>query len=384
MKKQSVKMAAVVVAFVSAISITACGGGGGSSSTPEVTPTTVPVVSPTATPVVSPTTVPSAVPTAEPTAVPTLPAGVVRGQYLDAAVEGLHYYTATQSGTTGKIGDYYFMKGETVQFYLYGTPLIATAASIILTPADANNVDADYSVNLLRLLQTLDVDADPSNGITLPKAEGADANTWFELEQDIYVFEKDATVRAFIDKYAKGRPLVGIKEAINHFNSTLENVTDEVVLDVTGKTLNFKVYDNRCMDGNDLGDNLVTWQISADGKMYTETGYSSMVMGTVNGLRSATCYTRYYPTPTSRDIMFDKITNNMNTMFGGPVFSYKKINRIGIRSAKVTPSNGLESIVLIWHTPGTKQITYQRRYIKTEGSTSTEPLSTLTWVYTWE
>lgn len=55
------------------------------------------------------------------------------------------------------------------------------------------------------------------------------------------------------------------------------------------------------------------------------------------------------------------------------------MNRISIRSKTVPPSNGLDSIVVIWHTPGTNKVTYVRRYIRTAGvTTAAKVLFTLT------
>lgn len=79
-----------------------------------------------------------------------------------------------------------------------------------------------------------------------------------------------------------------------------------------------------------------------------------------------------------------KTGNSTFTFQGGPKFTYAAMTRIGIRSATVTPTNGLESVVVLWYTPGTKQITYLRRYIKTDGVTWKGDYHTMKWVYTWQ
>jgi len=159
------------------------------------------------------------------------------GVYLDSRVEGLRYVTATQSGYTDANGAYKFMPGETVQFYLYGTALNNTKASLVLTPADATDADLDYTVNLLRFLQTVDTDNDASNGITLPTVDASDASYTINFNQDIYAFEQDSSVLAFLTKYASGRSLVSVNDAVTHFNDSIAQTDSTVILDLTGKHL---------------------------------------------------------------------------------------------------------------------------------------------------
>lgn len=397
MKKQSVKMAAVVVAFLSTIAITACGGGGGSSGTPEATPTPAATSVPTATPV-------PATPTATPVATTTpAPGTLMTGKFIDSPVEGLYYETATQSGYTSRIGEFNYLQGETVRFKLYGTWLNTNAGSVILTPADAQNVSIDYSVNLLRLLQTLDMDSDPSNGIKLPTvANGGiiavnsymETTTTFNLDQDIYAFEKDLDVIGAVSEltyngYTRKTELVPIKQALAHFNASIIGAdTGEVVLDLSGKKVSMTVSDNRCAAGTGVNTKPTTYEFV--GGSVTETMYESSVWGIANNtaLGTGACkITDFSSAPAVKTSVMANMTNTMNTFYHGPVFTYKNMNRIGIRANTVDPvavNNGLESIVVIWHTPGTKKITYQRRYLKPETGTTSNTLYTLTWVYTWE
>jgi hypothetical protein len=93
------------------------------------------------------------------------------GVFIDSAVEGLHYVTATQSGTTNSSGEYNYIPGETVTFSIGGIVLGTTPASGVVTPLSivpnalsADNVQVN---NIVRFLLSLDIDGDPSNGISI-------------------------------------------------------------------------------------------------------------------------------------------------------------------------------------------------------------------------
>ena len=102
------------------------------------------------------------------------PATVKTGSFVDSAVSGLTYTTATQSGTTDASGSYKYVEGETVTFYLYGKAILSTPAYRLLTPFDnsTQNLVSDYSLNLIRFLVTVDTDSNPANGITFPAFTG--------------------------------------------------------------------------------------------------------------------------------------------------------------------------------------------------------------------
>ncbi len=95
------------------------------------------------------------------------------GVFVDSAVQGVAYQTTTQSGTTNALGEYEYAAGETVTFSIGGVTLPPVAAKSVVTPFDmAGTKDAsDRKVlNIGRLLQSLDSDKDPSNGITISAA----------------------------------------------------------------------------------------------------------------------------------------------------------------------------------------------------------------------
>lgn len=101
------------------------------------------------------------------------PASPLRtGVFLDAAaVEGLNFTTDTMSGKTNADGEFSFNAGETVSFNLGGFALPSVQGAAIVSPRDifgASDVADQRVADLSRLLQSLDVDSNTSNGILLP------------------------------------------------------------------------------------------------------------------------------------------------------------------------------------------------------------------------
>jgi len=100
-------------------------------------------------------------------------------QFIDAAVEGLGYkcLTSNLSGTTNSDGEFSCEVGDGAVAFYIGSDLLgyvegSDLSSGVISPwkivatqgADKNET---YSINIAQLLQSMDSDANPSNGITL-------------------------------------------------------------------------------------------------------------------------------------------------------------------------------------------------------------------------
>jgi hypothetical protein len=98
------------------------------------------------------------------------------GVFLDAPVEGLYYETASgRTGYTNANGEYAYSDGDTVTFYIGGKTGFklgntVTAKGIVnvfdVAGNASKNIDDVKTANILRLLQTLDTDGNPDNGIS--------------------------------------------------------------------------------------------------------------------------------------------------------------------------------------------------------------------------
>ena len=94
---------------------------------------------------------------------------LLSAQFIDAAVEGLAY-DCSPSGTEGFTdhnGYFNYVEGDTCYFFVGDTNIGGTEINGTITPRTLTRIEP-YLTNILRLLQTLDTDENPSNGITLP------------------------------------------------------------------------------------------------------------------------------------------------------------------------------------------------------------------------
>jgi hypothetical protein len=121
--------------------IAACGGGGGSDA---------------------------------PAAAPPAASPDSQGVFIDSAVAGLDYTTASTEGVTDAAGVFYFDQGEAVSFAIGRLRIGSADAASLLSPLDlvpANAGTGDPRVTALAsLLQSLDLDGDPANGINISSA----------------------------------------------------------------------------------------------------------------------------------------------------------------------------------------------------------------------
>lgn len=101
---------------------------------------------------------------------PTPSGEVLTGSFVDSPVSGLSYRTETRSGVTNTNGEFTYRAGETVVFGLGDIQFPAVEAAQILTPLDlagVSDINDTGVVNMARLLQSLDRDCNPDNGIII-------------------------------------------------------------------------------------------------------------------------------------------------------------------------------------------------------------------------
>lgn len=144
------------------------------------------------------------------------------GRFVDSAVIGMSYETQTQSGTTDENGSFNYTTDETVTFSLGDVTLPPVAASSLITPLDIFDTDsiADTRVvNLIRLLQTLDTDATPENGITISDTAISSA-TGLTLDFASTNFDAEV-VNLVANSGSSNTALISPEDAMDHFMETL-------------------------------------------------------------------------------------------------------------------------------------------------------------------
>ena len=154
---------------------------------------------------------------------PTAP--ILLGRLLDSAVAGASYSsTSGLNGTTNANGEFSYREGDQVSFTIGSVLLGKANGSSIITPLEltgATTTADQRVVNLSRLLQTLDSDLEPTNGIFISSSfRNALQGRSFNFEQSPEVFASEANTT--LSSAGTGRDLVAGKAALDHLHSTLQ------------------------------------------------------------------------------------------------------------------------------------------------------------------
>ena len=159
-----------------------------------------------------------------------------QGQFIDSAVSGLFYRTETQEGFTDHNGYFHYQEGEKVSFFIGSIALGSAPAAGIVTPADIagskSGLDSglnDASVNILRLLQTLDFDGDPANGISITTNTHLVASQLEEsdiqVNSDADSFAQNPALLNLIGQVTNLSGLVPAENAVQHFRQSQQQLS---------------------------------------------------------------------------------------------------------------------------------------------------------------
>ena len=242
-KKMDKSIKILAMSVVASMFFVGCGGGGSSSTnTSDVTPPSI---------------------------------GNITGKFIDSEVQGLNYKCGDKSGTTNTKGEFTCTTLSDVSFFL-GTYPIGTAKAVArITPETLYPTNSQAVTNILRLLQTLDKDGDPSNGITLDqdKVKLLKANSTSITSKTSAEFDNISSVI--------GKSLVSEQDAQDHFatRNFTQAYLDKVVFYKTGS---YPQYKNKYRNGKIYfaGDNgNKGWDSAFDG--------ASSTYSLVNGILKA-------------------------------------------------------------------------------------------------
>ncbi|HEY8941336.1 MAG TPA: hypothetical protein VIM59_14145, partial [Cellvibrio sp.] len=146
------------------------------------------------------------------------------GILIDAFVSGIGYRTATQNGLTSSSGEFKYLPGETVTFFIGDLVFPPVPAKAIVTPLDmaqSLNPNSPIVVNIARLLQSLDTDGNPANGISIsPNAALSAAAVDFSLAPGQFAASA-AVVNLVANSGSTTTTLVSEQQALAHLRETL-------------------------------------------------------------------------------------------------------------------------------------------------------------------
>lgn len=212
------------------------------------------------------------------------------GVFIDSAVEGLNYKTATQSGTTNSAGEFQYQIGESVIFSIGGIEFPATDAMSQVTPLNVFNttdVEETSVTNMLRLLQTLDEDGLPENGITILD----DAHDLLTATSLTFTDEHFESIidDALISYTGVNTSLISVEAAVNHF-------TQSILMDDTSSS---------CTSDHPLVGAQADFQTYSHGVMGTATIIDDCTITVENFVYDAAAPAVYFYSDTSADFFSD-------------------------------------------------------------------------------
>ena len=145
--------------------------------------------------------------------------GPTTGIFTDAAVAGIAYVAASgAAGTTDERGSYKYNHGDTVEFKLGSMILGKVKGAPIVTPIELAADNGNRLQNILVLLQSLDMDGNPENGISIP-ADAAAAVSSLNLDGDVAAFAASAELKKAREAGGIAGPVRTLEQAGAHFLS---------------------------------------------------------------------------------------------------------------------------------------------------------------------
>lgn len=149
---------------------------------------------------------------------------VLQGNFIDSPVSGVTYQTITQSGVTDTSGIYQYLTDEQITFSIGDITIGQATGNQVLTPvnfvANATSHTNTQVLKILQLLQSLDSDLNPNNGIQILESVRIAASG----QQINFSSDSEATIGQIV-KLISGdnRSLLSAIKVSNHFSQAMTN-----------------------------------------------------------------------------------------------------------------------------------------------------------------
>ena len=142
------------------------------------------------------------------------------GVLIDAAVSGVAYLASSgAAGNTDGQGIYKYNHGDTVEFKLGSLVLGKVKGASIITPMELAEDNPTRLQNLLILLQSLDSDGNPENGISIPASAASAVSAAINLDGDPAAFSTSAELQKVREAGGITGPVRTLAQAQTHFLS---------------------------------------------------------------------------------------------------------------------------------------------------------------------
>ncbi|WED29216.1 adhesin [Vibrio sp. DW001] len=247
------------------------------------------------------------------------------GMFVDSPVGGISYRTETKQGTTNELGEYDYVDGETVTFFINDLEFPPVLASGIITPMDMSD-EPTTQTNILQILQTLDKDGNPENGITIDEVTTAAFTDASGIDLTSVSFDTDVASRLS----GLGLTIVSKEDAQNHFKSTLlgswvlsEGKNKRNVLSFIDEARYIIIHEHSDDGDQEAGSveyGTYTWDLETGGFLVNVTGESDSSGGLSDLPPSTTISVEQndlnFTAPGEGAFTFTRITSDDNSLIG--------------------------------------------------------------------
>jgi len=215
------------------------------------------------------------------------------GVFLDSPVVNIGYRTDSLEGVTNSLGQFEYLSGEAITFFIGDLEFPSTAAMATVTPlniAETESFSNSKVINMIRLLQTLDMDGDADNGLTMTDvAKSAATQVDFSLSES--EFENSTAVTVLIANAGQDEiilELISTEKAVEHFSNQVKStysINDMVgYWDIEGEQpgdpgfdADYEIYSDNSSFDAPCNDNFISgiYSISNTGEVnqtYNESG----------------------------------------------------------------------------------------------------------------
>jgi len=233
----------------------------------------------------------------------TKPAGV----FLDSPVINIGYRTESSEGVTNARGEYEYLPGESVTFFIADLVFPTVPAKGTVTPLDlagTTDINDPKVVNMIRFLQTLDMFKDPLTNITISDFVKPFI-TPVDFSLSVSDFENSKPIKDLIASVSNSnlgfKNLVTTASAKSNFQrqldaleklkfnaSTLPGKYDVVADNVAGtQQLTFNADGSVDIVWSDGSEEILSWSVNSKGQLLLSGSTSSDTLTLTSGSQSS-------------------------------------------------------------------------------------------------
>ena len=171
------------------------------------------------------------------------------GRFVDSPVANLKYTTPSQSGSTNADGEFRYKQGESITFRIGDLEFPETGAEGTMSPltlAGTTDTSDLAATNMARLLQSLDEDGNPDNGISILGEAHTSATGISNIDFSAQDFDNNSEITNLVaNSGSTNSSLVSAEAARSHLESQtittiLELETPDGVFDDGTRTLTLR------------------------------------------------------------------------------------------------------------------------------------------------